>query len=536
MESISSLEQADLILVIGSNTFQAHHVIGERILRAAKKGKTLIVIDPRRTEMADHASLSLQINPGTDAVLLQALSQVIISEGLYDESFIERATDGFEAYCQSVRRFTPEYAASICGTQPDTIRQVARRFAQAPTASIVYGLGITEHHIGTQNVMAIGNLALLTGHIGHMGDGIMPLRGQNNVQGSGDMGCLPDTLPGSVPVSDPLAREHVEACWGAPVPLRPGKTVPRMLEGIEEGAIHGLLIFGEDPVKTEGNSARVKEQLQRLDLLVVADLFLTETAQLADVVLPALSWLENNGTFTNTERRVQRVRPTVKGPAESKEDWQIVAVLANRLGFPMHYHSAEDIWNEVRQVAPRVYGGMSYARLEVQGLQYPCATEEDPGMEVLYADLHAARPAMHAHFQTVHYEPPVETPDKQYPFVLITGRRYEQYNAHTQTRFYLPNVHLKFDHETVDISPTDAEKLHLKDGQQVEVRSRRGHVNVPVRITREVPQGVVFMSFHWSEVPTNRLTVDAYDPISGTTEVKQAAVSISPPKECEVIE
>ncbi len=514
---------------MGSNTTEAHPIISNRMKKAVKNGLKIIVVDPRKIDMVKVAHRHLQINVGTDIALMNAMIHVILKEKLYDESFVRRVTLDIEKLEKQVERYTPEFAAEITGLTPEEIIATARDYATATNAMIAYTLGITEHHCGVNNVFDIANLALLTGHIGKRGNGIMPLRGQNNVQGAGDMGCLPNQLPGAVPVTNDEYRRRFEAAWNVTIPKEVGDTQTRTFERMERGDVKALYVIGENPLMADVHMSHTHQLLSNLDLLVVQDIFLTETAQMADVVLPARSWGEVEGTYTNTDRRIQRVRKAVDPHPNVKEDWQILCELSSLLGYEMSYESSEQIWDELRTLAHEKYGGMSYARLDREySLHYPCPSEDHPGTFILHTELHdeSDSNARKAPFIPVDYTAPIELPDENYPFTLTTGRRYESYNTHTQTRYYPENVKLKQQEETVDIHPDDAKSLGIQDGDLVEVSSRRGSLKVKAKITDQVMPGLVFMSFHWSDVPTNVLTINEYDPISGTAEFKACAVNI----------
>ncbi len=490
----------------------------------------MIVIDPRKIDMVKSAHRHLQIQVGSDIALMNAMIHVIINEGLYDPAFIKKHTDDFEHLKKQVEKYTPEYAAEITGLSPQDIIDTAREYATADKAMIAYTLGITEHHCGVNNVFDVANLALLTGHIGREGCGVMPLRGQNNVQGAGDMGCLPNQLPGSVSLSDDEYRARFEKNWGVPINPISGDTQTRAFEKMERGAVKALYCIGENPLMADVHMNHTKQLLEKLDLLIVQDIFLTETAQLADVVLPARSWGEVDGTYTNTDRRVQRVRKAVDAHPNTKDDWEILCEISTRMGYPMSYNSSEEIWDEMRSLAWEMYGGISYARLDKEySLHYPCPDESHPGTFILHERFYneedeAESPST---FVPVTYTEPLEMPDEEYPLTLTTGRRYESYNTHTQTKHYASGVKIKQTEETVDMHPDDAAKLAVESGEIVEVASRRGSVRVKVKVTEQVAPGLVFMSFHFSDVPTNVLTLNEFDPISGTAEFKACAVKVT---------
>lgn len=514
---------------MGSNTTEAHPIIANRMKKAAKSGVKIIVVDPRKIDMVKVAHRHLQINVGSDIALINGMLHVIIKEGLYDAEFINERTVDFEDLKKKVGIYTPEYAASITGLSADDIVETAREYASAGSSMIAYTLGITEHHCGVNNVFDIANLALLTGNIGKKGSGIMPLRGQNNVQGAGDMGCLPNQITGAMSITNNEYRARFEERWGVKINPIAGDTQTRTFDRIETGAVKALYVIGENPLLADVHMNHTKKLLQNLDLLIVQDIFLTETAEMADVVLPAKSWGEVDGTYTNTDRRIQRVRKAVEPHSNIKEDWEILCELSQLMGYEMSYESSEQIWDEVRQLAWEMYGGVSYARLETEcSLHFPCPDEEHPGTFLLHEHFYQERveDQKKSPFVPVEYTAPIEQPDEDYPFTLTTGRRYEAYNTHSQTKYYADGVKIKQTEETLDIHPKDANDLGIEDGDLVEVSSRRGKLKVKAKITEQVVPGLVFMSFHWSEVPTNVLTLNEYDPISGTAEFKACAVSV----------
>jgi formate dehydrogenase (NADP+) alpha subunit len=514
---------------MGSNTTEAHPIIGNRMKKAAKAGLKIIVVDPRKIDMVKVSHRHLQISVGSDIALINSMIHVIINEGLYDAEFIQTRTSEFEELRQKVEQYTPEFAATITGLSPEEIIETAREYATSGSSMIAYTLGITEHHCGVNNVFDIANLALLTGNIGKPGTGIMPLRGQNNVQGAGDMGCLPNQLTGAVSIVDDEKRARFEARWGVEINPIAGDTQTRTFDRMETGAVKALYVIGENPLMADVHMNHTRKLLENLDLLVVQDIFLTETAQLADVVLPAKSWGEVDGTYTNTDRRVQRVRKAVEAHPGVKEDWEILCELAEKMGYSMSYEKSEQIWDEVRELAWETYGGISYSRLEKEySVHYPCPDESHPGTFLLHEHFHKDQTGeiRKSSFVPVEYTAPLELPDEEYPFTLTTGRRYESYNTHSQTRFYAEGVKIKQTEETVDIHPNDASALNIEDGEIVKVKSRRGELTVKAKVTEQVVPGLVFMSFHWSETPTNVLTLNEFDPISGTAEYKACAVAI----------
>ncbi|PYZ94582.1 formate dehydrogenase [Salipaludibacillus keqinensis] len=522
------IDRADVLLLIGSNTTDAHPIIANRMKKAAKKGLKIVVIDPRKISMTKSSVKHLPLRVGSDIALMNGIMNVIIENEWHNQPFVEQNSAKFEQLKKHVASYPLDKVEQITGVDKKDIFEAAKLYALADRAMICYTLGITEHHCGVNNVFDIANMALLTGHIGRVGTGIMPLRGQNNVQGAGDMGCLPNQLPGGISLADSKYRNTLEQAWNVSLNPTIGKTQTGMLEKMEDGLMKALYIIGENPIVADVHKNHTTELFKKLDFLVVQDLFMTETAELADVVLPAKGWAEVEGTYTNTDRRVQRVRKAVSAQGIALDDWKILSDLATLMGYPMNYQSSEQIWNEVRQTAPHLYGGMSYERLEKEmSLQYPCPDETHPGTAIIHQELHLkGKKDRLAPFTPVDYTEPVELPDQNYPFTLTTGRRYEPYNTHTQTKYYPDTLKRKQFEETVDIHPDDAERLTIKNGEYVLVSSRRGEVKVKARITEEVQPNLVFMSFHWPEVPTNVLTINEFDPISGTAEYKACAVNV----------
>jgi formate dehydrogenase major subunit len=524
--SYEELENTDLLFLWGANPREAHPIMFHHMLRGMRRGARLIVVDPRRTPTAQLAHLHLQIKVGADIALANAIGRVVLDEGLEHREFIEHATHDFDTYRRQLDRYTTEFAEQVSGVPAATIREVARAYATAPRAIICWTLGITEHHNATDGVYALCNLANLTGHVGRYGSGLDPLRGQNNVQGGGDMGAVPNRLPGGADVEDPAQRAPYEAAWSVALPPKRGLHQSLMFEAMDEGTIKAAYIIGENPLMSEANQTRARALLEGLEFVVFQDIALNQTAELADVVLPsALSWCECDGTVTNSERRVQLMRKALDPPGEARDDIMILQDLARRIGHSWNYASAEDVWNEVRRVSAR-YRGMSYRWLaEAGGLQWPCPDEGRPGTKFLHERLWR-RPVegKRAPFMPVHWEPPVEQPDAAYPFMLTTGRRLEFYNTGTQSRGYAsPRPQMEF----LRIWPEDARRLGIEDGDLVRVRSRRASVLVPARQDDTLAAGLCFMTLHHPElVPTNVLTVDAWDPKSGTAEFKATAVDI----------
>jgi predicted molibdopterin-dependent oxidoreductase YjgC len=526
--SYTDLVATDLILLWGSNARETHPVMFLHMLRGIRNGARMVVIDPRRTLSADIAHAHLPIRVGADIALANAMANVILAEGLENREFIERATLDVDRYRQVVERYTPEYAEPLTGIPAEQIRWLARLYAQAPRAVLCWTLGITEHHNATDNVYALSNLALLTGHIGRPGSGLAPLRGQNNVQGGGDMGALPDRLTGFQHVGDDARRQRVEQLWGVPIPARPGKHQTAMMHAMDHGELRAMYVIGENPVQSDADGTRVQRLFEGLDFLVVQDITMTGTGRLADVVLPGCAgWVESTGTFTNSERRVQLGRKSFDPPGEARDDWTIVQDLANRLDARWTYSCSEDIWNEVRQVAPHMFGGMSYQRLlDCQGLQWPCPDETHPGSPVLHTRLWAPVVEQRVAFRPSDYDPVADAVDDEFPFVLTTGRRLEFFNTGVQTRAY-PSARRQ--EELLWIHPDDAASYGIDRGDLVRVRSRRGVLTLRAGLDSGLSRGLLFMTLHFpDQTPTNVLTIEATDPIAGTAEFKAAAVAIEP--------
>lgn len=536
--SYQEAEAADVIVMWGSNARNAHPIFFHHVLTAIGRGARLLVVDPRRSETARFADRWLGLHVGTDIALANTIAREIIHAGLVHTDFVERATTGFDEYAASVEDWTLERGEAVTGVPAEAIRELAHAYATARAAQLCWTLGITEHHNGVDNVLALCNLALLTGQVGRYGAGLTPLRGQNNVQGGGDMGALPNKLPGFQDVTDDAARAKFDAEWGATVPPENGWHLTQMFEAMARDELSALLVVGENPAQSEADVARAVELLSSRDHLVVVDIHLTKTAQLADVVLPgSASWCESNGTVTNSERRVQRVRRAIDPPGDARDDVWIVVEVARRLGHDWRYGDAgpdgtvdvdhEQVWDELRRLSP-MHAGMSWARLdELGGIQWPCYTEDSLEPPYLHGRLWADDPADRgrpAPFSVVVDEPPVEALSAAYPLRLTTGRRLDSYNTGVQSGGYPSPTRFG---ETIDVSPEDAAELGVHDGEVVRVSSARGTVEAPVRIDPGLRPGLVFMTFHFpDEVDVNQLTIDATDPRSGTAEFKAAAVRI----------
>jgi len=523
--AVAELADADCLLVIGSNTTEQHPQVAARILEAVERGADLIVADPRRIPLAGHARLHLRHRSGTDVALINALMHVILDEGLQDDAFIRDRCEHFDALADTVRTYTPERVEGITGVPADAIRQAARLYGRAPAASILYAMGITQHTTGTDNVRSLANLAMLTGNVGKRSTGVNPLRGQNNVQGACDLGALPNVLTGYQKVTDPQARARFARAWGVErLPAEPGLTVVEVLQAAERGQVRALYIMGENPMVSDPDIRHVRRALQRLDFLLVQDIFLTETAALADLVLPGASFAEKDGTFTNTERRVQRVRRAVPPLGQARPDWQILCDLAEGVGYEgMRYASPAEVFDEAARLTP-IYAGMSYARLEPWGLQWPCPTPDHPGTPFLHEGTFARG---RGRFCPAEYRPPDEVPDEAYPLILTTGRVYFHWHTGSMTR-RTSTLLRECPEPFVEVSPEDAERLAVAEGARVRVTSRRGEVDLAARVTDAVPPGTLFIPFHFYEAAANLLTNPALDPEAKIPELKTCAARLSP--------
>jgi predicted molibdopterin-dependent oxidoreductase YjgC len=526
--SYQEMEETDFVFLWGSNARDAHPIFFHHVLKGIHNGAKLYVVDPRRTPSADWAVGHLALEVGTDIPLANAMAREILAAGLENRSFIEHATSGFEEFRSSVEPWTLERAAAVTGVPAAQIREAAHAFARADRAVMCWTLGITEHHNAVDNVRALINLNLLTGHVGRYGSGVNPLRGQNNVQGGGDMGALPDRLPGFQHVENDELRQKFERVWGVPVPPKRGWHLSGMFEAMDHGELTALYVIGENPANSEADQHLAIKRLSGLETLVVQDMVLTATAELADVVLPAAAgWCESEGTVTNSERRVQRVRQALPPPSGVRDDIEILCELARRMGRDLGNPTSEELWNELRSLSP-VHTGMSYARLEAEGgLQWPCYDESHPGERYLHGRLWE-RPIVgpRAPFAVVDHEPPIDTLTAEFPLRLTTGRHLDSYNTGVQTGAYAsPNRRSG----SIDIHPDDARRLGIAEGDVVRVVSRRGAVTAPARFDTGLQPGLVFMTLHFpDQMATNELTIDAVDPQSGTSEFKATAVRIEP--------
>jgi predicted molibdopterin-dependent oxidoreductase YjgC len=519
-------EVADLIVLWGSNAREAHPIFFHHLLKALQRGAKLVVVDPRRTASAQWADLWLGLDVGTDIPLANAVAREIIYAGYVNEEFVARATENYGAFRESVEPWTLEEGERVTGVPAAAIRELAHAFGGAANPQLCWTLGITEHHNAVDNVFALINLSLLVGGVGRYGAGLQPLRGQNNVQGGGDMGAIPNKFPGFQDVENDAIRSRFEQAWGSTLPPTNGLHLTGMFEAMAHGSLKALYVVGENPAQSEADKQRAIELLKGLDHLVVQDLFLTRTAELADVVLPGCAgWAESEGTVTSSERRVQRVRKAVDPPGEARDDIEIVYELAKRLGHDLGSTDAEDIWNEVRSLSP-MHAGMSYARLEeLGGIQWPCWDEDHPGDQFLHARLWDDVVEVRAPFMPVKHSPPVDLLDTDFPLRLTTGRRLESFNTGVQTGGYASPLHVNG--EALRVSPEDGARYGLVDGGRARVTSRRGAVEAPVAFDTTLRPGLAFMNLHFPElVDTNVLTIDATDPKSGTAEFKATAIRV----------
>jgi formate dehydrogenase major subunit len=517
--AFDDVERADLLVVVGANPTEAHPVLGARIRQAALRGARLVVVDPRRTELAEIADLHLRPRPGTNVPLLNAMACALVEQGLVNADFVARRVEGWEAFAPFALGQRPADAERLTGVRAADIVAAATLYGRAARPMILHGLGVTEHYQGSEAVMLLCNLALLAGAVGRPGTGVNPLRGQNNVQGAADMGCQPDLLPGYQPVDDPAVRRRFEAAWGRPLPTRPGRTLPRMIEAVEAGELRGLFVVGEDPAQTDPDSRRVRGALASLELLVVQELFLSRTASLAHVVLPAAAALEKDGTFTNGERRIQRVRRALAPPGGARPDWEILCDLMARTGYPQPYRHPAEIWDEIALLAP-IFAGVSYGRLDGDGLQWPVPDHAHPGTPVLHVETFGrGRGRLHQ----VEFAP---SPGSGAGLLLTTGRVLEHYNSGSMTRRTAARVLAPEDR--LEIHPDDARARGVRDGDPVLVTSARGEARARARVTRRVPPGTAFLSFHDPDTEANALTGGVRDRITDCPEYKLTAVEVRP--------
>lgn len=526
--SIDEIAAANAILIIGSNTSESHPVLSLRVKEARRQGAQVIVIDPRPIEMTSWATTWLQPLPGTNVAVLCGMMHHILAAGLADQAFIAARTEGFADFAASLQAKSPEWAERLSGVPAAAIREAAEAYARAERASTLYAMGVTQHTTGTDGVLTLANLAMMTGQIGRPATGLNPLRGQNNVQGACDMGALYDTLPGYKKVADEAARDRLARSWGvAALPAMPGVTASDLAQAALDGRIKALYVMGENILLSDPDTHHLASGLERLEFMVVQDLFLTETARYADVVLPACSWAEKEGTFTNTERRIQRFHRALEPLGESRPDWQIIATLSTLLGYEMNYGSPEEVMDEIAGVVP-IYGGVSYWRLGSSGragssgLQWPCPTPEHPGTPILHTEQFSRGLGR---FTPVEFRPSAELPDETYPFIFTTGRSLYHYHGGSMTRRARPLA----EHSPTayaELEPQTAAALGLREGDLARIASRRGELTVAVRLVPQTGKRVVFMPFHFREAAANLLTNTAQDPVAGIPELKVCAVRV----------
>jgi formate dehydrogenase alpha subunit len=521
--SIAEIEDSGCIFVIGSNTTACHPLIARRILRAKEKGAKLIVADPRNIQISRFADVAVNHRLGSDVALLNGMMHIIIKNGWHAKDYIEKRTEDYDALEKMVSAFTPEKVKAITGVDPNELEQMTELYATHPPASLLYAMGITQHTTGVDNVKSCCNLAMLCGNVGVHGGGVNPLRGQNNVQGACDVGGLPNVMTGYQPVADPMVLEKFSKAWGASLSATPGLTITDMVPAMLEGKLKGLYVIGENPKLSDPDWNHFNHALKELEFLVVQELFLSETAQVADVVFSAASVAEKEGTVTNTERRCMQIRKAIDPIGDTLADWEIISRLSTAMGYEMSYESPEQIFNEMASLTPKSYAGMTYARMGLDGLQWPCPDKEHPGTPYLHKDQFTRGKGK---FFAVDHQDPAEMPDEDYPYFLTTGRMFAHFHTGTMTRI---SEHLDAEQKTgyVDINPEDAEKLAVKNGDILVLSSRRGDIEAPANLTDSVVPGTVFLPIHFGEIPTNVLTsAEAVDPLAKIPEFKVSAVRI----------
>ncbi|EOW1986454.1 formate dehydrogenase subunit alpha [Enterococcus faecalis] len=516
-------EDVDMILLVGSNPEEAHPVIGAQIRQAVQRGTQVVVVDPRKINLVKDSALHLQVQAGTNVAFANGMMHVILKEGLADRHFIEERTEGFSDLEKMVADYTPEKVAEICHIHPEDLIQAARMYAKAEKAPIIYCLGVTEHSTGTEGVMSMSNLAMLVGKVGKPGCGVNPLRGQNNVQGACDMGCMPYDFPGYQKVNNPEVIDKFEKAWHVPLNRNTGLTSTKVLPAAAAGNVKGLYIFGEDPIVTDPDTGHVRQALESLDFLVVQELFMTETAAYADVVLPGISYAEKDGTFTNTERRVQRVRKAVEPRGQAREDYEIFCEVMTRMGYPCAYESAKEIMEEISAVTPS-FGGINYERLEKESLQWPCRSLTDPGTPIMHVGSFARGKGL---FKAIPYKQAQELPDEEYPYLMSTGRMLYHYNTRAMTG-RTEGINQIANHSYIEINAVDAQALGIQEGDKVEVHSRRGKIETYAAVGNRVFPQEVFMTFHFPDGNVNEITNAVFDDIATIPEYKVCAVAIKP--------
>jgi formate dehydrogenase alpha subunit len=518
--SQEDVEKADTIFIIGSNTSEQHPLIAKRIIKRVRQGAKFILADPRSIPISDYADVHLKHRPGTDVALLNAIMNIVISKELQDIEFIKTRTEGFEDFKDLISEYSPGSVQNITGVPANKIKKAANLYAKAENAAIFFSMGITQHTTGVDNVVSIANLALLTGNIGRPGTGVNPLRGQNNVQGACDMACLPNYYPGYRNPSDNETRKLLTETWKVEPPISKGLTLTEMVDTCGD-QIKALIIMGENPLLSDPDINHVKEQFEKLDLLVVIELFLSETAKLADVVLPSASFAEKDGTFTATDRRVQLVRKAIEPIGESKPDWLIIQEISNKMGYHMNYSRPSEIMDEISKVTP-IYGGINHERLQDEDLRWPCRNKDDIGTRILHVDQFSRGLGL---FQQKDYIPPIEEPDANFPFILTTGRQLFHWHTGTMTR-RSETLTDQINKPFVEINTDDSRKLGIRDGDSVKLSTRRGSIILSAFVTDRIIEGTLFVPFHYTEAPANKLTINALDPIAKIPEYKVCAVRI----------
>ncbi len=521
--SVAGIEDAGSIFVIGSNTTACHPLIARRIYRAKEKGAKLIVADPRKIQLSRFADVAVNQRLGSDVALLNGMMHVIIANGWQDQAYIDERCEDYAELEKVVAGWSPEKAAEITGIDPDKIVMMAELYANNRPSSLLYAMGITQHTTGVDNVKSCCNLALLCGNVGVAGSGVNPLRGQNNVQGACDMGGLPNVMTGYQPVNDPKIIEKFSRAWGRELSAQPGLTITDMIPAMLEGRLKALYVIGENPKLSDPDWNHLSHALEKLDFLVVQELFLSETAQIADVVFAAASSAEKEGTYTNTERRCMKINQAIEPIGKSLPDWQIISRLATAMGYNMNYRDPEEIFDEITSLTPKSYAGMTYERLGIDGLQWPCPDINHPGTPYLHKDQFTRGKGK---FHAIEYRDPAELPDQEYPYFLTTGRMFAHFHTGTMTRV---SKHLDLEQKTgyIEINPQDAAEVGVRENQVLIVTSRRGEMEVPARITENVPPGTLFLPIHFGENPPNVLTdANAVDPLAKIPEFKVSVVRI----------
>jgi formate dehydrogenase alpha subunit len=519
--SQEDLEEADAFLIIGSNTSEQHPLLARRVIKAVKRGAKLVVADPREIPLTEYATLHIVHKPGTDIALLNAMMYTIIDEGLQNNEFIKTRTENYEALKENLAKYTPIYAETITGVSADKIKEAARIYGSAERATILFSMGITQHITGVNNVLSTANLAMLTGNIGRPGTGVNPLRGQNNVQGACDVGALPDLLPGYQRVADTEIRRRLSEVWGVKLSSEPGLTLTEKINGAGD-KVKVMLIFGENPLMSDPDSNHVRMQMDKLDFLIISELFMSETAKIADVILPAASYAEKDGTFTATDRRIQRLHKALEPIGNAKPDWWIASQLSTKLGYQMNYSHPSEIMDEIAKVTP-IYGGVNYKRLEGDGLKWPVLTVQHPGTPILHT-IDFSRGL--GRFHVVEHRPPAEEPDAKYPLILTTGRVLFHWHTGTMTR-RSKTLTDQINEAFIEINENDATRLGINDNQMVLAESRRGEIRIRAHVTNRIMEGVVFIPFHFTEAQANILTNNAVDAESKIPEYKACAVRVT---------